>query len=230
MDTDFSAARQRRVRSYVRRERHFTPAQQKALRLHWPRYGLCPGALHDWMQLLSCDRSVALEIGFGNGEVLLELAMAEPDIQFLGIEVHRPGIGRLLLNAAKNKVSNLRVIQADAAEVVAEHLPESALNCVLILFPDPWPKQRHHKRRLVTASFLNDLAECMQPGAALLLATDLPDYAEQMHEAIRTCPRLEKFSGSSVFCRRPDWLPETAFERRSKRENRQASYLACRKI
>lgn len=171
----------RKVRSFVRREGRITPGQARALSELWPRYGVDPpaGAL-DPVRVFGRDAPVVLEIGFGNGDHLLARAQAEPDRNFLGVEVHRPGVGRLLARAEGVGLANLRVACHDAVEVLRDWLTESCLSELLIYFPDPWPKKRHHKRRLVSPAFAPLAASRLAPGGHLRLATDWANYAEQM--------------------------------------------------
>jgi tRNA (guanine-N7-)-methyltransferase len=156
-----------------------------------------------------------LEIGFGNGESLVVMAMSEPDVDFIGIEVHRPGVGHLLLELERRQLRNVRVICADAVEVLKDCLPEGALERVLLLFPDPWPKKRHHKRRIVQPGFIELLARRMKPCGILHMATDWENYAQYMLEVMagatyfRNCTRNQS--------PRPDYRPVTKFEERGRR-------------
>src|SRR6185437_6424729 len=145
----------RGIRSYVLRAGRITPAQQRALEQLWPQYGVeFRPQLLELAQLFGRSAPVTLEIGFGNGEHLARRAAREAERDFLGIDVHRPGVGHLLLAAARSNINNLRVIAHDAVEVLEHQLPPASLDEVLLLFPDPWPKKRHHKRRLVQPAFI----------------------------------------------------------------------------
>ena len=193
MPTPSDRSPARPIRSYVLRAGRTTPAQQRALSQLWPRYGVefRPGAL-DLSQLFERRAPVTLEIGFGNGEHLLRRAGAEPDRNFLGVEVHRPGIGHLLLAAEQVGLKNLRIVAHDAVEVLEQQIGPNSLDEVQLLFPDPWPKKRHHKRRLVQPTFINLLASRLAGGGRLYIATDWQPYAEQMRLDLEACGQLTR--------------------------------------
>ena len=190
----------RAIRSYVIRAGRITPAQQRALGEHWPRYGIEfePRAL-DLAQLFGRAAACTLEIGFGNGEHLLERALAQPGQDFIGVEVHRPGIGHLLLAAAKAGVANLRIIAHDAVEVLQEQIAPGSLAEVQLLFPDPWPKKRHHKRRIVQHVFVALVASRLTAGGRLHLATDWEPYAEEMLLVLNGCGLLANCAEAGGF-------------------------------
>jgi tRNA (guanine-N7-)-methyltransferase len=190
MQTDDKRA-PRAIRSYVLRAGRITAAQERALAEHWPRFGVDfePRAL-DLPQLFGRVAPCTLEIGFGNGEQLLERAGSQPEHNFLGIEVHRPGIGHLLLSAAAAALANLRVIEHDAVEVLERQIPPDSLAEVQLLFPDPWPKKRHHKRRLVQPGFARLVAERLDHGGQLHVATDWEPYAQDMLLVLNGCELL----------------------------------------
>ena len=184
------AAGPRGVRSYVVRAGRITPAQQRAIEELWPRYGVnFRGEPLHLPALFSRSAPCTLEIGFGNGDNLLTRAAAEPHRDFLGIEVHRPGAGHLLLGAADAQLSNLRVIVHDAVAVV-QQLPAGVLEEVQVLFPDPWPKKRHHKRRLLQGPFIALLARALQPMGRLHIVTDWQPYADQIGADLAACDLL----------------------------------------
>jgi tRNA (guanine-N7-)-methyltransferase len=190
----------RAIRSYVIRTGRITPAQERALGEHWPRYGVeFEPRLLDLAQLFGRSAARTLEIGFGNGEHLLERALAQPDQDFLGVEVHRPGIGHLLLAAAKADVANLRVIAHDAVEVLQEQIAPGSLAEVQLLFPDPWPKKRHHKRRIVQHDFVALVASRLGSGGRLHVATDWEPYAEEMLPVLNACSLLANCSEAGGF-------------------------------
>jgi len=207
---------ERRIRSFVRREGRMTPAQQRALVEQWDRYGIDPGSGQlDLDAVFGRTAPRILEIGFGDGEALLTLAQAQPETDFLGIEVHRPGVGHLLLRAAALEIGNLRVICADAVEIVEQGLADAVLDRIQIYFPDPWPKARHHKRRLIQPPFAAQLARVLQPGGQLHLATDWEDYALHILAVLDAVPEL--VNTADGFAPRPLWRPPTKFERRGQR-------------
>lgn len=210
--------KQRRIRSFVRREGRLTPAQARALQELLPRYGVeHPGPAIEPRAIFGREAPLTMEIGFGNGEALLSAARAHPERDFLGIEVHRPGVGRLLNGLAETGTENVRVVCADAAEVVRDRLPEACLDACWVFFPDPWPKKRHHKRRLIQPQFASALASRLKPGGILHLATDWTDYAEHMLEVLDAEPLLVNAAGPGHYAPRPEWRPETRFETRGAR-------------
>jgi tRNA (guanine-N7-)-methyltransferase len=214
---------QRRIRSFVLRAGRVTPAQERALADSWPIYGIDLGA--DTIDLDAvfarprsrATRSRCLEIGFGAGEVIGALAVANPQIDYLGIEVHRSGVGRLLLHAQHARLSNLRVICHDAVEVLKNSIADDSFDEILVFFPDPWHKKRHHKRRLIDAGFVALLAAKMSAGGILRLGTDWQEYAEQMLAVCNANERLESLSPDSTYVERPEFRPLTRFEKRGAR-------------
>ena len=218
------AGARRNVRSFVLREGRLTSGQQRALEAHWPVYGLVPDGVLDFVAVFGRCAPVTLEIGFGNGDNLLETACAEPQADFLGIEVHRPGIGRLLRRAAEAGLSNLKVVRADAVEVLHRHIADAALARVVILFPDPWPKRRHRKRRLLNHKFVETLAAKLRPGGLLHLVTDWRDYADSIRKTVAGCGRFEPVAGDAVRTSR------TRFERRGHEAGRDTIRLLYRRV
>ncbi len=219
MIPDVTDATQRRVvRSFVRREGRMTEGQRRALEHHWQRYGVEQGrdAL-DLDALFGRSALRRLEIGFGMGESLLAMAGAAPEIDFLGIEVYRPGVGHLLRELAARNIGNVRVISADAVEVLRDMIPPAALDAIYIFFPDPWPKKRHHKRRLMNPSFASLAVSRLSTGGLLHMATDWEDYAHQALEVLETVPELRNTAGPRQFAPRPEWRTATRFERRGER-------------
>jgi len=210
--------RQRRIRSFVLRAGRTTPAQDRALKLLWPAYGidLTETAL-DLQAIFGRTAPRCLEIGFGAGEVIGTLAKNNPHIDYLGIEVHRSGIGRLLLLAQTDVLKNLRIICDDAVDVMRHHVPDESFDEVLVFFPDPWHKKRHHKRRLIDAQFIATVAAKLRRGGSLRLATDWRDYAEQMLAVCNANPDLRSLSPDLKYVARPDFRPATRFERRGER-------------
>ena len=211
-------AARRSVRSFVRREGRITPAQQQALDRLWALYGIDePGTPYDAQQWFGRVAPLVVEIGFGSGDHLADSAAARPDDNFLGIEVHRPGVGRLLQRVEREGLSNLRAVCADAVEVLSQVLPAGSVDEVQILFPDPWPKKRHHKRRLIQPAFAEVLARVLRPGGVLRLATDWADYAEHMRAVLDPLPQFENLAGIAGYLPRPDTRQTTRFEARGLR-------------
>ena len=205
----------RRIKSYVRRQSRITGAQQRALAESWGRFGLETGcAAFDPKQAFGRSAPLVLEIGFGDGESLAAMCAANPGIDFLGIEVHRPGIGHLLLRAVALGLANLQVICSDAVEVVERYLPDGCLDRVQIFFPDPWPKTRHHKRRLIQPSFVALLVRKLKPAGQLHIATDCESYARSILDTLLAASELENTAAGNGFAQRPNYRPLTKFERR----------------
>jgi len=210
----------RPIRSFVLRMGRITAAQERALVELLPRFGVDDAAGNEAIDLdrlfgRTAERSV--EIGFGNGENLISLACRHPERDYLGLEVHRPGVGRALIEAERAGLTNLRVACQDAVEIFEQRLAVASLAEVLILFPDPWHKARHHKRRLIQPKFVALLASRLRAGGIVHLATDWEPYAEQMREVLSACADLENVAGAAGYMPRPDWRPATRFERRGTR-------------
>jgi tRNA (guanine-N7-)-methyltransferase len=221
----------RAIRSFVTRSGRITPAQERALEALWPKYGvdLGPSPLDLDALFGRAGRRVA-EIGFGNGDNLLALAASRPAENFLGIEVHRPGVGRLLLQLEARGLGNVRVVCHDAVEVLQRHLGEASLDEILILFPDPWPKKRHHKRRLIQPAFAALLAERLKGGGTLRLATDWEPYALEMLATLSAEPQLRNVAAEAGFVPRPAERSPTRFERRGERLGHQVWDLEFRRV
>jgi tRNA (guanine-N7-)-methyltransferase len=221
----------RAVRSFVTRGGRITSAQERALQELWPKYGVDVAAAPLDLDTLFGRRTRRVaEIGFGNGDNLLALAASRPAEDFLGIEVHRPGVGRLLLQLEERGIGNVRVLCHDAVEVLERDLGGPCLDEILVLFPDPWPKKRHHKRRLIQAPFVALLAERLRAGGALRLATDWEPYAAQMLAALAAEPRLRNVAAESGFVPRPAERAPTRFERRGERLGHQVWDLEFRRL
>lgn len=211
-------AQPRRIRSFVRRAGRLTPSQQKALDTEWPKYGVAyTGKPADFTELFGRDRNITLEIGFGNGDTLIDAAIEQPDRDFIGIEVHEPGIGHCLIRIRDEEVDNVRLINHDAIEVLANQVAPESLNRINLYFPDPWPKKRHHKRRIVQPSFLELTARALEAGGSLHIATDWREYAEHIDATLADstlfdCAERREHSGDEPLQR-----PVTKFERRGVR-------------
>lgn len=230
-ESEQSPVHHRTVRSFVKRAGRLTPSQARALATLWPRFGIDPpdGTL-DLDAVFGRRVPRTLEIGFGNGENLAELAARHPERDYLGVEVHEPGVGHLLLRIEREGLGNIRLIRHDAVEVVERWLPPACLDELLVFFPDPWHKKRHHKRRLIQGGFLEQLGRVVAPGGRLHLATDWAPYAEQMLE---TCEASEAFQNAvpgGGFAPRPDTRPVTKFERRGLRLGHEVFDLLYRRI
>ena len=222
--------RLRQVRSFVRRAGRLTGPQARALEEAWPSYGIePPQGLLDLDQVFGRHAPRTLEIGFGNGESLAALALRHPERDYLGVEVHEPGVGHLLIAIEREGIGNLRLIRADAVEVVGHWLPEAGLDEVLVFFPDPWPKKRHHKRRLIQPAFLASLARVMSPGGRLHLATDWADYAGHMLETCEASPWFDNTDPGGRFVPRPENREMTKFERRGIRLGHEVYDLVYRR-
>jgi tRNA (guanine-N7-)-methyltransferase len=208
----------RPIRSFVMRTGRMTTGQARALEDLWPRYGVeySPAPL-DLDALFGRRAPRTLEIGFGNGEHLASLAAAHPERDYLGVEVHRPGVGHLLMLAATDKLANLRASTHDAVEVLREQIAPGALDEVLVLFPDPWHKKRHHKRRLIQPPFVELVAARLAPGGVLRLATDWEEYALQMLDVMRGNPQFTNLSPGGDWMPRPEERAPTRFEKRGAR-------------
>jgi len=220
----------RSIRSFVTRTGRITEAQERALEILWPEYGVefDPTPLNlDALFGRHAPRSV--EIGFGNGDNLAKIAAAHRERDYLGIEVHRPGVGRLLLALEEGQLTNVRLVCHDAVEVLARQIPEQSLDEVIILFPDPWPKKRHHKRRLVQGAFVELVTERLAPGGVVRMATDWQPYAEEMLATLQANPRLQNLAADGTYIPRPTERVATRFERRGERLGHDVWDLAFRR-
>jgi tRNA (guanine-N7-)-methyltransferase len=204
------------IRSFVMRRGHLSDAQRNAHERLLPQYGVAPGdSPIDFGALFARQAPVVLEIGFGMGHTTAASAAARPDTDFLGVEVYTPGVGSLLRHIEDDALTNVRIIQTDAVEVLKQRIAEASLAGVHIYFPDPWPKLRHHKRRLIQPPFIAHLATRIAPGGYLHCATDWEPYAQQMLEVLSGEPLL--VNQANGFAPRPEWRPLTKFEQRGLR-------------
>lgn len=209
---------QRRIRSFVLRQGRFTPAQQRAFDLLWPRFGLdYTGKPRDFDAVFGRRAARVLEIGFGNGEALRFAAARDSGRDYLGIEVHAPGVGRALNALAEDGSDHVRIYHHDAVEVLAHEVADGALDEIRIYFPDPWHKKRHHKRRLLQPDFAALLVRKLAIGGRLHLATDWQDYAGQMWDVLDATTGLRNRAGPRGHVPRPEWRPQTHFESRGQR-------------
>lgn len=208
----------RRIRSFVLRQGRFTEAQQRAFDDQWPRFGLdYQGTPRDFAAAFGRNAPRIVEIGFGNGEALRFSAALDPARNHIGIEVHAPGVGRLLNALASDDAGNVRLYHHDAVEVLENEIADASLDEIRIYFPDPWHKKRHGKRRLVNPEFAALLVRKLAPTGRLHLATDWPDYAEQMWDVLDATPGLANRAGTRGQLPRPAWRPQTHFETRGQR-------------
>jgi tRNA (guanine-N7-)-methyltransferase len=208
----------RQVRSFVLRGGRLTEGQKRALEELWPRFGI--EDKHEQVNfsaLFGNEAPVIVEIGFGDGEASWQMALARPDQNFVGVEVHRPGVGHLLLKLEEKGIENLRIACADAVEFLQARVPEQTLDGVRIYFPDPWPKKRHHKRRIIRPEFVRLLASRMRTGGVLHIATDWEPYAEHILMVMADSCEFENLSETGDFSPRPQWRPDTKYERRGER-------------
>ena len=210
--------RQKPVRSYVIRGGRITEAQKRAFDRVWARYGLSlsDGRI-DPLALFGREAPLVLEVGFGMGDSLLAMARAEPDKDFIGIEVYPPGVGRLLNNAHQLKLDNLRVFMADGMDVLQDCIPDDRLQRFQLYFPDPWHKKKHHKRRLVQPEFMQTVRAKLMLGGICHLATDWEPYAEQMMAVMTLAQGFSNQVDEYCFAPRPDYRPLTKFERRGRK-------------
>lgn len=195
-----------------------TPAQQDALDRLWPRYGIeNDTTLVDLDAIFQRAAPRIVEIGFGDGAALAHMATLHPETDHIGIEVHRPGVGRLLRQLEEESIANVRCICADALQVLSDRIAPDSLAGVRLYFPDPWPKKRHAKRRIVSDAFIDLVASRLHSGGTLHMATDWTPYAEHMMAVASACKTLKNRAGDGRYAKRPQWRCETRFERRGRR-------------
>lgn len=207
-----------RICSFVRREGRLTRGQQRALTELWSRFGIDASSATLIPEVaFGRQAPLVLEIGFGDGESLVAMAQANPDIDYLGIEVHRPGVGHILLRAEALGLRNLRVMCADAVEILEKQVSDNCLSRIQIFFPDPWPKARHHKRRLIQPLFVALLVRKLKPSGRVHIATDWKDYACHILKTLSVTHELKNVAAEGGFAPRPAYRPLTRFERRGQR-------------
>lgn len=207
----------RRIRSFVRRDGRMTAGQLRAVRESGPRFGLDAAAgMVNFPQVFGRVAPCFLEIGFGTGHSLLEAAVKHPEMDFIGVETHLPGVGALFAGIESAGITNVRVMHEDVVKVLAECIPDGSLAGIQIFFPDPWPKRRHHKRRLIQPSFVAACAAKLSAGGTLHLATDWEDYAVHMMRVLSDSPLLKNMAGLNQYAGRAERRPLiTRFERRA---------------
>ena len=208
----------RTVRSFVKRAGRTTEGQQKALEEVWPVMGLAiKNGPVVFSEVFGREAPVVLEIGFGMGDSLLEMASCEPDKNYIGIEVHTPGVGRLLSNANDEGLTNIRIYAEDAIEVLAQCIPDNSLDVIQLFFPDPWHKKRHHKRRIVQPEFAQNVRKKLKVGGCFHMATDWENYAEHMMEVMSAAEGYTNKMGEGQYSPQPEWRPVTKFQKRGER-------------
>lgn len=206
----------RHIKSFVKRRGHISKAQERAVEEGMPKWGI---AYHAQTTLSfetlwgGTGAQNWLEIGFGMGETTTQIAKAHPDVNYLGVEIYTAGVGSLLKQIEENQIRNIRIISHDVVDVLRDMIPDASLDKVLLYFPDPWRKTRHHKRRLIQPEFVSKLATKMKPGGLLHCATDWENYAHHMHEVLSTAPAWQN-TASTPFVHRPSDRPLTKFENR----------------
>lgn len=206
-----------RIKSFIRRQGRATAGQRLALENHEHAFCLPPAAPFDAEQVFGRKAPLIVEIGFGNGACLARMAEARPDLNYLGIEVHRPGVGHLLMLLGQRGIGNVRIFNHDAIEMVERHIADHSIAGLHLFFPDPWHKRRHHKRRIVRPGFVELLNAKLMPGGYFHAATDWKDYAHDMLKTLSAHPGLHNTSPTGDFCPRPDYRPLTKFEHRGLR-------------
>ena len=214
----------REIRSYKLRSGRVTEAQEEARQLHWGSIGLMPVGVLDLSLVFASCQEVVVEIGTGMGETTAQMAKANPTVGILAIEVHRPGVGALLAKIAEGQLSNVRIIEADAVTVLEDQIQEGSLDGVRLFFPDPWPKKRHHKRRIVQPEWLDLVVSRLKEGGFLHIATDWEPYARWIQER---CDANSMLSGGLIA--RPDWRPLTRFENQGLAKGHEVFDLIYRK-
>ncbi len=223
--------KKRPIRSFVLRGGRLTVAQQHALDELWPHFGIEQReSVLDPEDYFDRPADTIVEIGFGNGESTWRMAQQEPDKNFIGIEVHEPGVGHLLMALDANGVENVRIACEDAVTFLQHRIAAGSLAGIRIYFPDPWPKKRHHKRRIIQPGFVMLLARNLGKGGILHLATDWQPYADHMLEVLQACPDFVNLSPAGDYCERPEWRPYTKYEQRGERLGHQVRDLLYQKL
>ncbi|MGI9287648.1 MAG: tRNA (guanosine(46)-N7)-methyltransferase TrmB [Pseudomonadales bacterium] len=218
MSEETNTPQRRPIRSFVLRGGRITDGQRKAFNANWPRYGLeLENGMLDYAGVFQREANTVLEIGFGMGDSLLQMARTSPESNFIGVEVHPPGVGRLLAAIDHAKLINLRIFKADALDVLQKCIPDGSLTCVQIFFPDPWHKKRHHKRRLIQPDFVALASSKLTAKGVLHIATDWQPYAEHSMQVLQANPQLRNSAGADNFAPRPERRPLTKFEQRGQR-------------
>ncbi len=218
VETGAQQKHMRTVRSFVIRGGRMTEPQERAYKEVWPVMGLeLDMGMLDLAQVYGREAPVVLEIGFGMGDSLCAMATAMPEKNYLGVEVHMPGVGRLLNNAKTGGLTNIRVFCTDALDVLAQCIPDGSLDTVQLFFPDPWHKKKHNKRRIVQLAFAETIRQKLKIGGQFHMATDWENYAEHMMEVMTAAPGYVNVAGAGAFSPQPEWRPVTKFQKRGER-------------
>ena len=208
----------RTIRSFVKREGRLTTGQQQAIDTQWPEFGVDYSTVKiNPNDIFKRDAKTILEIGFGNGESLWKMAQACPENNYLGIEVHRPGVGHLLRLVESSHCKNIRVSNYDAIDVLQNQIADSSIDRVQLFFPDPWHKKKHNKRRIVQENFLIEVARILKPNGTFHLATDWEHYAKQMLSTLNTSELFKNLSADNTYIEKPVERPTTKFEKRGQK-------------
>ena len=206
--TEAETSHRRPNRSFVIREGRFTPAKKKAFEQYWPNYGIATDELQalELQQYFTAVQPLVLDIGFGAGDSLLSLAQQRPDLNFVGIEVYRPGIGAVMQRLHQQEIHNVRLINADVVPLLENCIASASITGLLVWFPDPWPKKRHHKRRLIRPNFIDQAQRILGPEGVLHLASDWQPYVIDMQEQLAAYPELKRLTGDThpLAIKRPD--------------------------
>ena len=208
----------RKIQSFVKRSGRLSKAQSTGLNELWGDYGVnINEKILNFDELFLNKNDITLEVGFGNGDSLLEMAIQQPDQKFLGIEVYEAGVGRLINEASKNNLSNLKIIKEDAVEILTNNISDNSLSCFQLFFPDPWHKKKHHKRRIVQTSFLDLLSKKIKNDGIDHIATDWENYAEHIMDTLESHPHFKNCAGDHIYSVRPKNRPLTKFENRGQK-------------
>lgn len=221
----------REIKSFARRSGRLSETQKEAINDLWSLYGIdYQKSQEAFLALKEVGLPIKLEIGFGNGDSLIEMAKNDPDSLYVGIEVHTPGVGRILLNIHELGLKNLKVMSHDAMEIVRDMIPNRCLSRVFLFFPDPWHKTRHHKRRIVNQKFRDFLAQKLNFGGVIHMATDWQNYADHMVAEFFSDTRFDNMGNGKGVSIKPDYRPLTKFERRGLRLDHAISDILFRKL
>jgi len=208
----------RKIQSFVRRSGRLSKAQAIGLNELWHDYGVdLTEKKLDFNKLFLSKNNVTLEVGFGNGDSLLEMAIDQPNQNFLGIEVYEAGVGRLINEANKNKLSNLKIVKDDAVEVLENNILDNSISYFQLFFPDPWHKKKHHKRRIIQRSFLDLLSKKLKHDGVVHIATDWENYAEHILDSLESHSHFKNCAGDHMYSLRPKNRPLTKFENRGQK-------------